>query len=245
MDGRDQTGPLRALAQVLEERGLRWAAIGALHLAGGSGRGPAEHVGRADVLVYPYDAPRIRVSAAARGFRPSGESRGEARFVFSGGTLVMHFGLAPRGWPGFPVSPFLEGSAVDPADGIRRMGPAAAWAAQRLVNARALWHPGSLSRAQLDWQAALARALDEESRGAWAEAAGRWGAGRLWRRCDELEAWLGGGERPAWLADGVGEPSATAAVPPGWPPLSLALALQDDLGRRAACLLRWLFDRRG
>lgn len=226
---------LVSVAGALEERGLRWAALGARHLAGA--------VDKVDLLVHPYDAPRARVTLAARGFKPAGGGGAHVRYLASPMELALHSGLAPVGWSELPISPFLDGSEVNEDDGIRRMGKAAAWAAQRLLNARDLWHPATVSAVALAWQEALARGLDDADRELWAEAAKRWGIAGIWRRCDELETWLGGGPRPDWLQAGFGEASAVAGAPPGWPPLTLTLALQDDFSRRAACLARRILRR--
>lgn len=228
------------LFESFEELGIRWAVAGMPPASDASG----VRLDPLRLLVHPYDAPRVRVSAVAHGCRRAGEGRLAVRFRCGELNLVLETGLHPRGWAPLPLSPFLETAQQRDQTPGRWMTDPAAWAAQRLRVARDLWHPASVDLDELMMLIQLGAMVDDEDRDVWRRSAGRWGVGKLWRRCGELESWLGGGPRPAWLDPICGTAQAgSGAIPAGWPPFGMGLALQDGPGRKVAYLVRRLIGR--
>ena len=235
---------VRPLFGAFEERQTRWAVVGTAweeNTAGVSVAG--QQLVPLHLLIHPYDAPRARVTAMARGFRRTAEGRLAVRFEHGGAVVILETGLHPRGWPAIPLSPFLEGAEMAVGASVRRMTPAAAWAAQRLLVARELWYPSSVSPAQLVELAILARSVDSDDRETWAASVGRWGAGMLWKRCGELELWLAGGARPGWLDPSFGAGTPGFPVADRRPPFALGLALQDSPVRKVTYTFARLIGR--
>ncbi len=226
------------LLEAFEERGIRWAVLGAAGIPGGEGL----RLSPLRLLVHPYDAPRARVGAVARGFRRTGEGWQTARFMLRETDLILETGLHPRGWPAVPLSPFLETASTRAGNPLRFMAPDASWAAQRLLIARELWNPAAVSLAQLVELVLLSEAVDVADRETWTGSVRRWRLRTLWQRCDELESWLKGGTRPDWLDPGFGS-VRSAAIIRGRPPLMLGVTLQDTLSRKLVYALARLVRR--
>ncbi|NOZ78725.1 MAG: hypothetical protein GXP48_06010 [Acidobacteria bacterium] len=235
---------VRTLFDAFEERETRWAMLGTALCGTNAGAWTAApQLTPLRLLVHPYDAPRARVIAVTRGFRRTGESRLTARFENGDAVLILETGVHPRGWPAVPLSPFLETAGLAGDTPVRCMTPAAAWSAQRLLVARELWRLSTVSPAQLVELVILGRSVDSSGREMWAASAKRWGIRTLWKRCDELEAWLAGGVRPGWLDPAFGVATSRSPVPEGWPPFTLGLALQDSAVRKISYTVRRLVGR--
>lgn len=235
---------VRPLFDAFEERETRWAMVGTAFCGRNAGAWTAaSRLAPLRLLVHPYDAPRARVIAVTRGFRRTGESRLTARFENGDALLILETGVHPRGWPAVPLSPFLETAELAGDTSARCMTPAAAWAAQRLLMARELWRVSTVSPAQLVELVILGRSVDANGLEMWAASAKRWGIGTLWKRCDELEAWLAGGVRPGWLDPTFGVATSRSPVPEDWPPFALGLALQDSAVRKISYTVRRLIGR--
>lgn len=218
----------------LAERGVRALPLGAVAHLGRLYHDPGERLAKeAVLLVSPYDAARARLLLATGGLESTGEVTAHGvSFRSVGPPLVLRWGLAPPGWSSLPTSPFFDetmaGEAPCPGE---VMAPAASWAAHRLILASGLWRPGSWTPLQLAESAALGMLVAEDDRRRWTAMVRRWGAGRLWRRADELEGWLVGGRRPGWLDEAL-----TAAG--RFPGFGEGLALQDTPARAGLFLLR-------
>ena len=216
---------LHHLGVLYESYGQRWLAGAAL-------------------LVSPYDLARARLLLAARGFGP-GEAppAGAVRLIRGPLTIILYGGLHTPGWRPLPLSPFLESTV--PFDGVPRfrLAPDSGWAAHRLLAARNLWPAGERDGVHLAELAALADGVGEEERTRWRGLARRWGIGRLWKRADEVEAWLRGGARPSWLGERPAGGEDGPAVRE--PALKTVVTLQDSVGAAlAAPFRRWAARRR-
>ncbi len=221
--------------EALAERGVRALPLGGVAHMGSLYAEPGRRlVERAELLVSPYDAARARVILAAGGLESAGEVTAHGvTFRSEGPPLVLRWGLHPPGWSALPISPFLaETVAGAPPCPSELMGPAASWAAHRLILASGLWRPGTWRPLELAESAALGTRVAEEDRGRWTAMVRRWGAGRLWRRADEVERWLLGAARPDWLREVFEGPQRR-------PGLRECLSLQDTPARAGLFLLRW------
>ena len=231
--------------EVLAERNVRCLPLGGVAHLGRLYRQPGERlVERAQLLVSPFDAARARVALASGGLERIG-SPGTGGVTFRAGetTLELRWALHPPGWSSLPTSPFFEGSVPGtPPCPATVMAPGASWAAHRLLLASTLWRPGAWRPLDLAEAAVLGLRVDEAERRRWGELVGRWGAGRLWRRAQELDRWLLGGGRPVWLAEKLADRGGRHRATPG---LVEGLRLQDTparallyLGRRILLHLR-------
>ncbi len=221
---------------LLRERSIDCVPLHGAHHLGVIYPGPgARLVESMDLLVSPWDVPRARLVLASRGFRA--EERGWKRVALASpeARVVLHWGLVPRGFKEAPLGPFLED--VEPGSGgagPRRMRRGAAWAAHRLLLARDLWPPGPRTALHLAEVAALGAGVPSDERETWAHRAGLWRLRNLWQRCDRMESWVAGGERPPWIDD----------VPPRseWNGIRRVMALQDGVAARAEVPLRWFWE---
>jgi hypothetical protein len=201
----ERLGPLLA---GLEERELRWAALGELDsLVRSDQEGPLPDP--VELLVSPYDAPRVQLHLITRGLRVQGEAGpDQVSLLVAGGIhLAVHAHLTRRGWADLPLSPFLEGATPVAFQGIdvRLMEADAAWASALLLLAKDLFDSGGADARLLERITELAAAVDDEARARWDERMTRWGVERAWARARQVMAWLEGGNRPDWLAPGYGE----------------------------------------
>jgi len=237
-----RTVRVRALAaewqESLAERNIEALPLGGVAHVGRLHRGANRLVERAALLVSPFDASRARLVLATGGLERVAEPEA-GRVVFRSEDLELELRWAfhPPGWSSLPTSPFFAREAPGDSPGPSRlMDPAADWAIHRLIPAAGLWRPGMWRPLDLAETAALGVQLGEGQRRRWGEMVRRWGAGRLWRRAEELERWLLGGGCPEWLAGALaGEP----------PRLAERLVLQDTPGRAALYLLRRALGRLG
>jgi len=234
---------LQRLGQILgglEERGLRWTALGELDSLARSGReGPLPEP--VELLVSPYDAPRVQLHLVTRGLRVRGEPGPDQVSVLAGGglDLALHAHLTRRGWADLPLSPFLDAASPVSYQGIevRLMEADAAWAAHLLLLAADLFDPHTADARRLERLTELAASTDEEARATWDEKMERWGVKRAWGKARQVMTWLEGGERPGWLAPGYGEGGGGGGPPaPTQGTARVELALLD----RPWGVLRWL-----
>lgn len=220
--------------EALAERGVRALPLGGVAHIGSLYPDPGGRlVVRAGLLVSPYDAARVRLILAAGGLESAGDVTAHGLAFRSGGPpLVLRWALHPPGWGALPLSPFLAETVTgEPPCPSELMGPAASWAAHRLILASGLWRPGTWTPLELAESAALGTRVAEEDRRRWTVMVRRWGAGRLWRRADEVESWLLGAPAPHWLRE-VFERTRRR------PGLRECLSLQDTPARAGLFLLR-------
>ncbi len=206
-----------AIAPAVNERRVDWAALGGLDLVCRLGLEPWQRtLPAAEALAAPFEVGRARLVVAARGLGVAAGGRPRLSFLTR---------LAPPGWSPLPLGPFLGEAAPAPAAAIPLMAPGAAWAAHLVHAGRGLFAQGSVGALELAEAALRGLLASESDRRAWDERLPRWRATRLWRRARQVEAWLLGGERPDWLAPGLGEPGVRGAE--GGHRLGPGLRLQD------------------
>ncbi len=230
----------RPLGEAFEEQRLRWAGLhGLSHLGTLYPTAGSRAIRTSCVLVHPYDAPRARVLLASRGMTTVSSERGPWCFRGDDIAVTIFDGLHPACFAAVPLSPFFEQTILDEATAVRRMQVGAAAAAHRLLTAQHLWDPGLADPLLIAEAAVLCQRAADDAGELWAERAARWRVNTLWRRAAEVDNWLLGGLRPAWLPAGYGSPAA----PPRTPSLRQGLALQDRPSGMLGYLSRWLIRR--
>ncbi len=226
---------LAPLAEGLEDRDIRWVAMGQLHLLAGLDPGPEWPAGdRLELLLSPLDMARARLLMISEGITPRHTTRAGDRVVYerAGVRLAVRCRLTRVGWATLPLQPFFDNCQTIVRAGVEVpvMEPAAARSASLLLAAANLFDPVTTDPLQLAELALLPDLISAERWRWWTERVPRWGVGRLWRRALAVEAWLMGDVPPPWMDPGLGEPSrfgAESESSGGRGSLGAALALQD------------------
>lgn len=201
-----------------------------------------------EVLVSPYDRPRVDLRLASRRWRrvdrvPTGVVWGRP-----GGDeqLVVHDRLMVRGWDSVPLRPFLQRIELRHVAGgeLPLLTSDASWVAHWLLAGSHLLEPTVTPPLSLAHPALLADAVDDEAASDWTDHVGLWGARKLWSALRNVERWARSSEITAPPMPGLGEPDVYRG--PTLPPrqeLRRALRFQDGLLLRLALIAKRLLVR--